>query len=95
MKVICTHENLKKGLSLASRISGGNLTLPILNNILITTDNGQLKISSTNLEVAVNTWIRCKIEEEGGITIPSKTFSELVNNLPSENSFASCLCYCV
>lgn len=85
MKVICTHENLKKGLSLASRISGGNLTLPILNNVLITTDNGQLKISSTNLEVAVNTWIRCKIEEEGGIVVPSKTLSELVNNLPSEN----------
>jgi len=85
MKITCTHENLKKGLSLASRVSSGNLTLPILNNILIRTDNGQLKISSTNLEVAVNTWIRCKIDEEGGISVPSKTFSELINNLPAEN----------
>jgi DNA polymerase-3 subunit beta len=85
MKITCTHENLKKGLSLTTRVSSGNLTLPILNNILIKTDNGQLKISSTNLEVAVNTWIRCKIDEEGGISVPAKTFSELVNNLPSEN----------
>lgn len=85
MKVICTHENLKKGLSMVNRVSSGNLTLPILNNILVRTDNGLLKMSSTNLEVAVNTWIRCKVEEEGGVSIPAKTFSELIANLPVEN----------
>jgi DNA polymerase-3 subunit beta len=85
MRVICTHENLKKSLGLVTRVSSGNLTLPILNNILIKTDNSLLKLSSTNLEVAVNTWVRCKIEKEGGITVPAKTFSELINNLPSGN----------
>ena len=39
MRVICTHENLKKSLGLVTRVSSGNLTLPILNNILIKTDN--------------------------------------------------------
>ncbi len=85
MKIICTQENLKSGLMLAGRIISPNNTLPILNNILLKTENGLLNISSTNLEVAVSTQIRCKIEEEGGVTVFSKTITELINNLPNKN----------
>src|SRR5579864_861728 len=84
MKIICTHENLKKGLGVVSRVSGSSTTLPVLNNILLKTDQGVLKLSSTNLEIGVNTWVRCKVEEEGGVSVPSKTFTDLVNNLPNE-----------
>src|ERR1700738_4519556 len=84
MKVVCTHENLKKGLGITSRVSSGSTTLPILNNILLKTDQGILKLSSTNLEIGVNTWVRCKVEEEGGVSVPAKTFTDLINNLPSE-----------
>ncbi len=83
MKIICTQENLKKGLGVASRISTGSSTLPILNNILIKTNEGTLKLSSTNLEIGINTVIRCKVEEEGGISVPAKTLTDLINNLPS------------
>ncbi len=85
MKIICTQENLKAGLAMVGRIISPNNTLPILNNILIKTENGLLNISSTNLEVAISTYVRCKIEEEGGITVFSKTISELINNLPNKN----------
>ncbi len=85
MKVICTQENLKKGLAITSRISSGSTTLPILNNILLKTDKGILRLSSTNLEMGVNTWIRCKVEEEGGLSVPAKTFTDLINNLPNDN----------
>jgi DNA polymerase III subunit beta len=85
MKIICTQENLRNGLQTVSRIVGSSSTLPILNNVLLETDNGQLKISGTNLEVGISTYIRCKIESEGGICLGAKTLSELVNNLPNEN----------
>lgn len=85
MKVICTQENLKKGLGITSRVSSGSTTLPVLNNILLKTDKGILKLSSTNLEMGVNTWVRCKVEIEGGISVPAKTFTDLVNNLPNDN----------
>ena len=84
MKIICTHENLKKGLAVTSRVSSGSTTLPILNNILLKTDQGVLKLSATNLEIGVNTWVRCKIEEEGGVSVPAKTFTDLINNLPND-----------
>lgn len=85
MKVICTQENLKKGLGATSRVSSGSTTLPVLNNVLLKTEQGQLRLSCTNLEMGVNTWIRCKIEEEGGISVPAKTFTDLINNLPNDN----------
>ena len=85
MKIICTQENLKKGLGITSRISSGSTTLPVLNNILLKTDQGQLKLSCTNLEMGVNTWIRCMVSEEGGISVPAKTLTDLVNSLPNDN----------
>ena len=85
MKIICTQENLRAGLGQVSRIVGSSTTLPILNNVLLQTENGQLKISATNLEMGMSTLVRCKIEQEGGVCITAKVFLDLVNNLPNEN----------
>ncbi len=85
MKIVCTQENLKNGLQVVSRIVGSSSTLPILNNVMLETENGQLKLSGTNLEIGISTYIRCKIEGEGGICLGAKTLQELVNNLPNEN----------
>lgn len=85
MKIICTQENLKNGLLTVGRIISPNNTLPILNNFLLKTENGLLKISSTNLEIAITTQIRCKVEEDGEVTVYAKTFNELINNLPNTN----------
>jgi DNA polymerase-3 subunit beta len=85
MKIICTQENLRIGLGQVSRIVGTSSTLPILNNVLLQTENGQLKISATNLEMGISTLVRCKIEEDGGVCIAAKVLLDLVNNLPNEN----------
>ncbi len=67
------------------RIIPSTNTLPILSNLLLKTQNGLLVISSTNLEIAITTQIRCKVEEEGGVTVVSRTLSDLINNLPNKN----------
>lgn len=85
MKIICTQDNLKAGLAQVSRVVGSSQTLPVLNNVLLQTENGQLKISATNLEMGISTIIRCKIEQEGGVCLSAKVLSDLVNNLPNEN----------
>jgi DNA polymerase III subunit beta len=84
MKLICTKENLKKGLSVVSRVVGVGNPLQVLNNILIKTDQGRIKLSSTNLEIGVNTWIGGAIEEEGSITVPARLINEYINNLPTD-----------
>jgi len=84
MKFICTQKNLQKGLFNIAHIAGKNSTLPILNNVLIETDKGRLKLSSTDLEIGVNSWVRGKSEKQGSVAIPVKILSNYVNNLPEE-----------
>jgi len=85
MKIICTQENLNKALNIVGKVINKNTTLPILNNVLLKTDKKGLKLSSTNLEIAVNYWIGGKTEEEGEITVPTKLFSNFISNLPNGN----------
>jgi len=84
MQIICLQKNLKQALNICERIIGKNLTLPILNNILLASENKRLKLSSTNLEIGINCWVQSKIEKEGSITIPAKLLSGFVSNLPNK-----------
>ena len=84
MKVTCLRENLKEVLDIAERITSRNTTLPILNHFLLTTDKGQLKISSTDLELGFLAWFSGKISKEGSIAIPAKLLTQFVNNLPNK-----------
>jgi len=85
MKVSCLQENLAKGLSIVSRaVAPRTATLPVLTHVLLATDNGRLKIAATNLELGVTCWIGGKVETEGAVTLPARTFSDLVSLLPQD-----------
>jgi DNA polymerase-3 subunit beta len=84
MHIICLRENLKQSLNITEKIIGRNLTLPILNNLLLAVESNKLKVSSTNLEIGINSWVTGKIQEKGSITIPAKLISDFINNLPNE-----------
>lgn len=85
MRVSCLQENLAKGLSIVSRaVASRSTTLPVLSNVMLSTDNNRLKLSATNLEIGINTWIGAKVEEDGAITVPARTFVDLVNTLPAD-----------
>ncbi|MFL2745941.1 MAG: DNA polymerase III subunit beta [Dehalococcoidia bacterium] len=84
MRLLCLQENLNKGLSIVSRAVPSRTTLPVTQNVLITTDNGKIKLVTTNLEIAISTWVGAQIEDGGSIAVPAKLLSELVSSLPSE-----------
>ncbi|MDD2646792.1 MAG: DNA polymerase III subunit beta [Patescibacteria group bacterium] len=81
MKLTVLQENLNKILSQLSRLTSTKATLPILNNVLIEAEKGVLKLSTTNLEIAISTQIRAKVEREAKITIPCQIFANFVNLL--------------
>ena len=85
MKLICTQENLSRGLQLVSHIASKNISLPILNNVLLKAEKGALELLTTNLEIGIVCRVRGKVEKEGSFTVQAKTFSDYVNLLPSEN----------
>ena len=84
MQLFCLQENLSRGLSIVGRAVATRTTLPITQDVLLSTDQSRLKLAATNLEIAISTWIGAQIEEEGSITIPARLLSEFVNSLPAE-----------
>jgi len=84
MKLSCLQENLNHGLNVVGRAVATRTTLPITNNVLLTTERSRLKLAATNLEMAISCWIGAKVEEEGAITIPARLLTEFVNSLPSD-----------
>ena len=84
MKFISLKENLKQGLNIVSHLSSKNISLPILNNILIKAKKEGLELMATNLEISVNHFLRGKVEQEGEIIIDSKLINEYINLLPED-----------
>ncbi len=82
MKFTCLQENLEKGLQIVAKAVPVKGSLPILTNILFSTEDGRLKLSATNLETAITTYIPCSVQQDGAITIPAKLIREFVANLP-------------
>jgi DNA polymerase-3 subunit beta len=59
-------------------------TLPVLSNILLATDDGRLRLSSTDLKIGITHWIPAMIFQDGAITLPARLLADFVNSLPPE-----------
>jgi DNA polymerase III subunit beta len=84
MKVTVKQQQLAHCVSMVSRAVSPRSTLPVLSNILVKTDDGRLRLSATNLELGITCWIGARIESDGAITVPARTFTDLVSNLPGD-----------
>lgn len=84
MIVSVLQENLAKGLSIVSKAVESRPQLPVLSNVLLVAENSRLQLAATNLQLSITCWIGAKIDQPGSITLPAKTFAELVNNLSPE-----------
>ncbi|MCX6780875.1 MAG: DNA polymerase III subunit beta [Candidatus Magasanikbacteria bacterium] len=84
MKFTCTKENFLQGIQAVSSITGKQVHLPILNNILLLAEVTGLKAIGTNLELSIVATIRGKVEEEGSFTVPAKMLVEYIALLPNE-----------
>jgi DNA polymerase-3 subunit beta len=75
MRVSILQENLAKGLSIVGKAVESRPTLPVLANVLLATEDSRLRLVATNLEMSITTYIGAKVEQNGSITLPAKTFS--------------------
>jgi DNA polymerase-3 subunit beta len=84
MKVSVLQENLAQGLNVVSRAVSPRSTYPILANVLISAEDGRLKLSATDRELGITAWIGAKIEEPGATTVPARTLADLVTTFPND-----------
>ena len=83
MKLSCLQENLSRALAVVGRAVAVRSTLPITQNVLLATEGGRLKLSATNLEIGITTWIGAMVEEEGSLTVPARLLTEFIGSLPA------------
>jgi DNA polymerase-3 subunit beta len=60
-------------------------TMPILANVLIETERGEIRVTATDLEVGVRGRLQGEVTQEGAITLNAKKLYEIVREAPEEN----------
>lgn len=81
MRLKILQSDLNGPLQAVSRSVGTRSTLPVLANILLQAKGNKLILSATNLEIGVIKSVNASVEEEGELTVPAKTFQEVVSSL--------------
>lgn len=84
MEFQINQEILLRALQLVQNVVEPRQTLPILSNVLLETGNQAMKVSATDLEVAVNTTVPAVVTTPGGITLNARKFYDIVRELPPE-----------
>ncbi|EGR1893733.1 DNA polymerase III subunit beta [Vibrio vulnificus] len=85
MKFTIARSHFIKPLQQVSGALGGRPTLPILGNLLINVESGQLSMTATDLEVELISKVTLEGEfEAGSITVPSRKFLDICRGLPDD-----------
>ena len=82
MRFTITREKLQEGLAAVTASVPTKTTLPVLANILVETADRGIRLSGTDLDIAVSTEITADVETAGAITVPAKKLSEIARELP-------------
>ena len=83
MRFTITREKLQEGLAAVTPAVPSKTTLPVLANLLIQTTDKGIRISGTDLDIAVSTEVTADVEAVGAITIPARKLSEIARELPA------------
>lgn len=82
MRFTISREKLQEGLAAVASAVPSKTTLPVLANLLVQTTEKGIRISGTDLDIAVSTEVIADVEAAGAITIPARKLSEIARELP-------------
>ena len=82
MRFTISREKLQEGLAAVTASVPAKTTLPVLANILVEATDKGIRLSGTDLDIAVTTEVAADIETTGAITVPAKKLSEIARELP-------------
>lgn len=82
MKIICSKSNLLKSVNIVMKAVPGKTTMPILECILIDASTNEIKFTSNDMELGIETKVEGEVLEKGIIALDAKIFSEIVRKLP-------------
>lgn len=86
MKIECLKDKLSQAVQKAEKITGKNLTLPVLSCILLDAQKNNLVIRATNLDLGIELTLPVKTETQGIVAVPGGVLSHYINSLYGEKS---------
>jgi len=84
MKIECVKEKIVSSVILAEKVTGKNLTLPILSCIHLKASGSELTIKATNLDLGIEIVIPVKVIEEGSVVVSGSVLVGLLQNLQDD-----------
>lgn len=83
MRFSVSKDILLSGLQTVQNVVSSRSTLPILANVRIQAGEGQLRFTTTDLDVGISSAVEANVEKPGGTTLPVKKLSSIVRELPA------------
>jgi len=83
MKLIVERDQLWQGIDTVIDAVATKPALPILSNILLIAQKGELILSATDLDLSIRTAVPATVREPGSITVPARTFAGIAREWPA------------
>lgn len=82
MKIICEKDKILKALNSVTKAVASKTPMPILEGILIQTNESEVKLTTYDLEIGIEYIIECNVQEQGATVVNAIMFSEIIRKLP-------------
>lgn len=83
MKFSVSKEKLLEGLQTVQNVVSTRTTLPILSNVLLQAADGQLRFTTSDLDVGIRAGVEASVEKPGATTLPARRLLSIVRELPA------------
>ena len=87
MKITCEKEKLLKAINSVTKAVASKTTMPILEGILIQTNDNEVKFTTYDLEIGIEYVINADIKEQGATVVNAIMFSEIIRRLPDRHLY--------
>lgn len=85
MKIVCSKSDLLKSVNIVMKAVPSKTTMPILECILIDASTNEIKLTSNDMELGIDTKVTGEILDKGIIALDAKIFSEIIRKLPEND----------
>ncbi len=82
MKIVCYKDTILKAINSVVKAVASKTTMPILEGILIQTNDNEIKLTTYDLELGIEYVIECEVKEQGSTVVNAVMFSEIIRKLP-------------
>ncbi len=82
MKIVCYKDKILKAINSVVKGVASKTTMPILEGILIQTNDNEIKLTTYDLEIGIEYIIECEVKEQGSTVVNAIMFSEIIRKLP-------------